>query len=72
MLTSRGSGRYLSRDWHDQRDAAVRDSTHLDADTKAHLEITGSTGANPPKRYTAKTTPMDASTEITEYEVAHG
>ncbi|WP_440952037.1 hypothetical protein [Methanococcoides sp. FTZ1] len=63
MLSTRGPGKYLSEKWQSARDAAVIDSTHLSDADKDHLEITGTTGANPPERYKIDSTPMDPNTE---------
>ena len=64
MLTARGNAKVLTRSFQERRDSGVIDSTTLSDDEKEYLEISGSTGQNPPDMYKTDTHPIDPFIQV--------
>lgn len=64
VLSSRGSGKYLSGKYARDRNKAMRDKTGFDADELEYLEITGTDGTavHQDRTYEIDTEPVDFNT----------
>ena len=71
MLTKQNSGKYLSNQWQNERTNTIEDGYISGDFSREELELTDVQigGRFNPDTYTVKTTPIDAFTESSEYDM---
>lgn len=71
MLSSRNTGKYLSKNWHNERSNAMRDAYVSGDYSQEELELTDHqiSGIYSDETYEAETTPIEPGTQSRVYDI---